>query len=427
MRPGAAGIRVHTDKAAFRGQLVECPQHLTPKIAIMKIVHVINDLDIGGAETMLCRLLSVGGSTVRHGAVVSMLPPGVLKPRIDEIGVPVHSLDFGRGLPKPRAFGRFWSTFRGLSGDLMQGWMYHGNLAATLGARIAKGRQPVIWNIRHSLHDISKEKPGTAALIRLGARLSRIPGAIIYNSVTSARQHEALGYATARTRIIPNGLDCEEFKPRPERKARIRQEIGCSATGVVMGMIARNHPMKNTEGLLEALMTLTSGGSDLHLVLVGPGHDGSTEPLATRIRDLGLHDRITLLGARDDIATLMAALDFLVLPSTWGEGFPNVLAEAMASGLPCVATDVGDSALVVDKHGIIVPAEDKNALLAAIKSLANLSADERDTLGRGARAWIRDEFSIEEVGRRYEALYAEILKADLPATRSEPLRTKRAG
>lgn len=381
----------------------------------MRILHVINGLHVGGAETMLCRLIKAAGPAADHAAVVSVINPGPLARRLEEMGVPVYSLGLSRSLPHPRAVGRLWSTFRGLSGDLVQGWMYHGNLVGSLGARIVKGRQPVIWNIRHSLHDIKLEKPITASLIRLGARLSRTPRAIIYNSATSARQHEELGYDRSRSRVIPNGLDCEQFKPRPEERQAVRRQVGFPEQATVIGMIARSHPMKNTDGLLRSLAALSARGRDFHLLLVGRGHDGADLSLVARIRDLGLTDRVTLLGERHDVAALMSALDLLVLPSLWGEGFPNVLAETMASGVPCVTTDIGDSAHVVGEHGIVVPPGDIEALAAGIERLAALGAEERAALGQAARASIRDRFSIDEIRRRYEELYAETLNVPLPA------------
>lgn len=375
----------------------------------MRVLHVITDLDIGGAEMSLYRLLAVSGPSIDHEAVISMMRAGVLRESIEGLGVPVRSLDLSRGLPGPGSAARAWSVFRGLSGDLLQGWMYHGNIAATLGARIVKGRQPVIWNIRHSLHDIKKEKRLTAGLIRLGARLSGMPGAIIYNSEVSARQHEAIGYARARRKVIPNGVDCDEYKPCPERRAAMRQAIGCSETVTLVGMIARNHPMKNAEGLLRAVSKLTPGHPDLHLLIAGRGHDWQNQDLAAKVQELGLAGRVSLLGERRDVADVMPALDILVLPSSWGEGFPNVVAEAMASGVPCVVTDIGDSAMVVGDHGIVVAADDDEALRSGVHHLIDIEADRRRALGAAGRKRIRERFSIEEVGRCYSSVYEEAL------------------
>ena len=375
----------------------------------MKVLHVITDLEIGGAEMSLCRLLATSEPEARRqAAVVSMICPGALRDSIEGLGVPVCSLNLGRALPGPRSILRTCSVFRGLSADLLQGWMYHGNIAATFGARIVKGRQPVIWNIRHSLHDIRKEKRLTARLIRLGARLSKTPSAIIYNSVVSAEQHEAIGYAPARRHVIPNGVDCSEFAPLPGRHTETRAALGCPPSATLLGMIARNHPMKNIEGLLRAFARLVPVHEDLYLVVAGRGHDWQNQPLVAVIERLGLTKHVTLLGERRDIADLMAALDLLVLPSSWGEGFPNVVAEAMACGVPCVVTDIGDSAKVVGDCGVVVPPDD-DALHAGIERLIEIGPTCRHRLGDDARQRIREHFSIEEVGRRYRALYEETL------------------
>ena len=129
------------------------------------------------------------------------------------------------------------------------------------------------------------------------------------------------------------------------------------------------------------------------------------------MRELGLSSRVTLLGERDDIAALVAGFDIAALPSAWGEGFPNVLGEAMASGVPCVATAVGDCAWVLGPHGIIVPPRQSEDLAAALGRLIELGTDARHRLGLAGRAWIIEHFSIQDVARQYEALHLEVSAA----------------
>jgi glycosyltransferase involved in cell wall biosynthesis len=286
--------------------------------------------------------------------------------------------------------------------------MYHGNLAATVGSWSLPERPPVIWNVRHSLHDLALEKPLTRLIIRLSARLSRLPRAIIYNSRVSAAQHQGLGFDAGRAVVIPNGFDTARFKPRPDGKARLCQELTIDPDRIVIGMIARNHPMKDPGNLMRAVALLRASGRAVHLVIVGREMDRTSPELDALARAAGLISDLTLLGERRDIPALIAGFDIAAVPSAWGEGFPNVLGEAMASGIPCVATDVGDCTWVVGPHGLIVPPRQSEALANALARLIDLGADARRQLGLAARARILQHFSIQEVVRQYEALHLRI-------------------
>jgi glycosyltransferase involved in cell wall biosynthesis len=267
----------------------------------------------------------------------------------------------------------------------------------------------VIWNIRHSVHDLALEKRLTRAIIRLCARLSRLPRAIVYNARVSAAQHRALGFAAGRAVVIPNGFDTARFRPRPDAKAWLCRELAIDPALTLVGMIARNHPMKDPGNLLRAVALLQArGGAAVHLVIVGDGLDHTNAELGALVRELGLCPRVTLLGERNDVPALVAGFDIAVLPSAWGEGFPNMLGEAMASGVPCVATDVGDSTWVVGAHGLIVPPRQSEALADALARLIGLGADARRQLGLAGRARIVQHFSIQEVARQYEALHLKV-------------------
>ncbi len=181
----------------------------------------------------------------------------------------------------------------------------------------------------------------------------------------------------------------------------------------VVGLVARYDPMKDHENFLRAAASVVKQRPGIHFVLVGQGVDKSNEELITEIRNHNISLNLHLLGTRHDIRNIMPALDMLVLSSAFGEGFPNVLGEAMAAGVPCIVTNVGDAPMIVAETGRVVPAKDAAALAAAIREVADMPVEERRRLGRAARRRIEECFSLPSVGRQYEGLYRE-LTASLP-------------
>jgi glycosyltransferase involved in cell wall biosynthesis len=396
------------------------------KSSLVRVLHTITDLDVGGAETMLCRLLAAGQRTKFEPVVVSLMNPGALASQIEALSVSIETLGMPRRMPSLATLFRLVRSARAIRPDLLQGWMYHGNLAATVSAWAIGRPLPVLWNIRHSVHDLAHEKPLTRSIIRLGAALSRLPRAIIYNSRVSAGQHEALGYVAGRTVVIPNGFDCERFKPSADAKARLCQQLEIDPATTIVGMIGRDHPMKDPVNLITALGLLEREASEVHLAIVGRGYDGGNGTLARAIRCAGMASRVSLLGERHDIPSIVAGLDIAVVPSAWGEGFPNVLGEAMASGVACIATDIGDCAWIVGDAGLIVPPADSQALAEALRGLIELGPEGRHRLGQAGRARTLKHFSIREIVRRYEELY-ETIMADGQMVRDAAGRSPCAG
>lgn len=371
----------------------------------MRILHVITGLDTGGAETMLLKLLTVHVSAGVECAVVSLGGEGTLGPRIGALGVPVLGLGLSRRMPNPAALLTLLRFVRRFDPQLIQGWMYHGNLAASLAGLGTRRRVPVNWSIRQSLYDLAAERPATAILIRLGARLSRRPAAIIYNSETSAAQHEALGYAATDRHVIPNGFDCDAFRPSEATRQRVRAALGIAEDAVVIGLIARWHPMKDHRTFFEAAAPVAARHPSARFLLAGSGISADEPGLTQLIAEHGLQSRVLLLGERADVAELTAALDIACSASARGEGFANVIGEAMASGVPCVVTDVGDSARIVGATGIVVPARAPAALADAIGGLIDAGPERRRELGAAARRRVETEFSLPAVAERYLELY----------------------
>jgi glycosyltransferase involved in cell wall biosynthesis len=367
-----------------------------------RILHVITGLNVGGAETMLCKLLSASSSAYEH-CVVSLAPAGPVADRITSLGVPVYSLGLRAAAPSPVRIWKLRSLARRIRPDLIAGWMYHGNLMASFaGSAVPDAR--VLWGMRSSLSGLAHRRWRTAAVIWLGKRLSRQPDAIIYASHVARTQHEASGYYAGRSVVIPNGTDCTEFAPNESTRAEVRAELGLEDHSCVIGLVARRHPMKDHDGFLRAAAMVVRDEPTARFLLVGTGvTEGST--LSGLIQELGLKDRVLLLGERSDMPRITAALDIACSASAWGEAFSNAIGEAMACAVPCVVTDVGDSAYLLGDAGIVVPPSNTQAMANAIRRLISTGAAGRRQLGQKARRRIQENFSLPAVAARYEEFY----------------------
>jgi len=371
----------------------------------MKIVHLITGLSTGGAEMMLHKLLSGIDKTDLRSEVVSLTSIGPVGEKIRAMGVPVHTLGMSRSVPNPMAIFTLARWLRQIKPDLIQTWMYHSDLMSGLAAKLA-GNIPVVWGIRHSNLDSEGSKRTTIWTAKTCARFSCwLPVKIVCCSEASRRVHTALGYDSDRMVVIPNGFDLNLFKPDLEGRALIRQKLGISEDTILIGMVGRFDPQKDYYNFIKAAALLQKEIRDVQFLLCGDDITWENQKLSKWIDGTGLNNYFHLLGRRNDIPRIMTALDIASSSSSYGEGFPNVIGEAMACGVPCVVTDVGDSARIVGDTGIVAPPKDPDALALAWKELVEIGKDKRQKLGHDARLRIRENFSLLSVVKRYEELY----------------------
>jgi glycosyltransferase involved in cell wall biosynthesis len=375
---------------------------------LMRIVHVINDLSIGGTEMMLYKLLSRSDRERFEPVVVSLRNRGHLCERIEALGVPIYQVAMHLAFPTVTSCWRLIRLVRQLEPDLIVGWMYHSNLAALVGGAFNNPSVPVIWNIRQSLNGFSYEKRATAALIRLSARLSKWPAKIIYNSRIAAAQHSAIGYDLQNSLVIPNGFLTSQFTPSQEARSSVRKELGVTDETVLIGLIGRYHPVKDHSNFLRAAALLLKSCPDVQFVLCGSGVNWLNPVLCKLIEDLELSERVHLLGQRQDIARIAAALD-IATSSSCAESFPNVIGEAMSCGVPCIVTDVSDLLWIVGETGRVVPPRNPQALAATMQEVVELGPEYRQSLGRAARDRVLKYFPLNEIASLYESLYEELL------------------
>jgi len=380
----------------------------------LRVVHIISGLGVGGAEMMLYKLLRERNPAEIEPLVISLSDVGRLGAGIMELGVPVEclhmSLKSRASLFKaPAAIWRLRSLLKTFAPHVVQTWMYHADLIGGGVSRLTS-RAPVIWNIRASDLETGGIRRSTLMILGLCARLSHsIPAKIVCCSIASGVAHGRLGYAAEKFETIPNGFELDRYTPDAQSYREVREEIGARPDTVIIGLFGRYHPMKGHRDFLTAAAMIRSPDPDhpCHFVLCGEGIDEQNEELSAMVRDLGVGDRVHLLGRRSDMPRLAAGIDVLCSASL-SEGFPNVVGEAMAAGVPCVVTDAGDSAVIVGDTGVVVPPGKPSELAAACTELINMERQQRSALGARARDRVVERFDIKKIAKQYEELYSRV-------------------
>ena len=371
------------------------------------LLHIISSLTTGGAEVQLLRLLTNLSSRGWRSTVICLEHYGEIGAQLREIPVPVHYFAIrGQTFHSLREMWRLRRLVHSLKPSLIQGWMYHGNLAALY---TAPPGVPVLWNVRTGRSDSYKLSLNTAIAAKLGAWLSSRPHAIIYNSQYAVEQHERLGFDSSRTRYIPNGFDPYLYDSAREKRTETRARLGITPETPLIGLIARYHPKKDPLTFLNAAALVRELRPDARFLIAGRGVGPDNLELTARISALGLARSIVLLPNQTNAECILAALDVCVNSSYAHEGFSNVIGEAMLSGVLCAVTDVGSNSFLVQDPRFLAPRRDPQALSDAIMNVLNLSAGEREHLINSNRERMRDGFNIERIASLYESLYATTL------------------
>ena len=360
-----------------------------------KIVYVTAGLGGGGAEAMLARLATARPGVAGEITIVTLLPAEAHMTRLRAAGVEVIELRFDKPGGIATGLLKLARLIAERRPDIVQGWMYYGDLAALVALALSGRRRQthLVWSIRCSAMDWRSYGVLLALVVRACAVLSRWPDLVTANSAVGLKSHLALGYHPRRAQVVANGIDIVEFQPDAVARRAVRTELGIAEDAIVLAHVARVNPMKDHGSFLAAMAALP----DLCALVIGAG----TEKLPAA-------PNLFRLGRRCDVARLFAGADFVVSSSRFGEGFSNVLAEGMACGLPAVATDVGDAKLIVGDAGLVVPPGSPDALAAAIRTLAAESPAARAERGSRARARIVENFAMGHAIERYVELYESL-------------------
>jgi glycosyltransferase involved in cell wall biosynthesis len=375
----------------------------------LRIHFIITGLAAHGAEIMLCKLLSRIDRDLFDPEVISLMDMGDLGEGLQNNGISVKYLNMRRSTPDPVKFCRLARIIREFNPDLVQTWMYHSDLLGGLAAKLV-GKMPVVWNIRNSNLEPGSSKSTTIMTVKACARLSRyLPDKIICCAETARTLHESLGYDPRKMVFIPNGFDTTEFKPNKQARYDIREELGISREAVIIGMVARFDPQKDIMTFIKAARVISDKRPGIQFILCGDDMSSDNKTLSAWINECGLQSTIHLVGHRKDVPRMTAAFDIATLSSAYGEAFSNSIGEAMACGIPCVATDVGDARHIVADTGKIVSIRQPEALATAWEEMLAPGMETLQALGERARERVITSFSLEHVVRQYENIYKNLL------------------
>jgi glycosyltransferase involved in cell wall biosynthesis len=375
----------------------------------LRVVHLISGLEVGGAEKTLHQIALGLRDRGFDVTVASLTRVGPIGRQIAAEGVPVLSLGMRRGSPSPSGFLRLVGHLRRLSPDVLQTWLYHADLLGAVAGR-AVGVPAIAWNLRTSKLDLSPYRRLSRWTLAACARLSRLPDVVIVNSEAGRDSHAGLGYRPRRWVVIPNGFDLDLFRPDPAARAAFRREIGAKDGEILVGLIARFDPAKDHGTFLRAAGLLARRRPDVRFLMVGEGVTVQNATLSGLIKAEGLSEKVWLLGLRDDLPRVYAGLDIEALSSR-AEGLPNVVGEAMAAGVPCVVTDVGDARRMVGETGVVILPGDAEALAAGLERLVAEGAETRRRRGVRARQRVAEEYGLARIVDRYAELYQELGEA----------------
>jgi glycosyltransferase involved in cell wall biosynthesis len=371
---------------------------------VIKVTHIITGLASDGAEKMLHRLIAGMDSRVFESEVISLTDLGPMAGKMEASGASVRALGMKRGIVNPFRLLRLATWLRQSAPQVIQTWMYHADLIGGLAAKLV-GLPTVMWNIRHTELHAATDRRHTIWTAYACARLShRLPRRIVCCSEASRRFHASIGYASDRMQVIPNGFDLDRFKSDQMERIKVREALGIPLAAPVIGLVARKHPIKDHRNFMQAAGLLHREFPEVRFLLCGEHVTSDNEEFRAWAESAGIQDVCHLLGQREDVPRILNALDIATSASS-GEAFPNVIAEAMACGVPCVVTDVGDSRYIVGETGRVVAPKTPAALAQACKELLEAGSENRRRLGLAARERIRQNFGLAAVIKQYQDLY----------------------
>jgi glycosyltransferase involved in cell wall biosynthesis len=374
----------------------------------MKIIHIITTLNDGGAEATLMRLCE--GDVRNIHIIISLSDDGKYGPLLKSKGFKVYKLNMSSNWPSPIAFLRLMRLLKSEKPHIVQTWLYHADLLGGLTAFLC-GINTVVWGIHNSMLDPNKTKKKTFFIIKILAKLSWIlPSRIVVCAESARIAHSIMGYNSKIMHFIPNGYDLSDFKYLHHDGIKIRNTFNISKDIPLLGTVGRYDPYKDHSNLLHALALVKNYIPEFKIILVGSRIDYNNSHLIQLIKKLNLENYVLLLGPRNDIPSIMSALDLHILSSS-SEGFPNVVAEAMACETPCIVTDVGDASFIIGDTGWVVPPQNYEALAVAIRSaITEIRALSWSDRCAKSRYRILSNFSIENMVKSYNYVWNDVVK-----------------
>lgn len=368
---------------------------------IPKTIFLTRSLDRGGAERQLV-VLAKGLASRGHAVSVAVFyGGGVYVAELAGAGVRVINLGKqGRWDILP-FLNRLVGLLRKERPEVLHSYLSVPNVLVAVLKPLLQGTR-IVWGVRASNVDLSRYDWLSSLAYALERRLARFADCIISNSDAGKRYAVANGFPEDKMKVIPNGIDTDYFRFDSEGRRQLRSAWGVGMHEILVGLVGRLDPMKGHPTFIEAASRIVRERRDVRFVCVGGGPADYARVLKQRVADLGLSNQLIWIGSRDDMPAIYSALDIATSSSSYGEGFSNAIAEAMACGVPCVVTDVGDSALIVGRKVSIVAPDDHGALATEIQGLANLLPEQRREMGEACRARVVSEFGVDRLVQRTE-------------------------
>lgn len=369
---------------------------------------MITSLETGGAQFVLQRLIQFWQDPADSHRVICLGGEAPLAGRLRTMGVAVECLNLPSNIGALGSLPRIAGAIRAAKPDLVQTWLYHADLLGSLAAHRA-GVKSVVWGVHHTLSGADSLRSSTWPILYSLVLLARfLPVRIITCAESALRSHASFGYPMGKMLCIPNGIDTSEFKPDAKAAASLRDELGLPGSCVLIGMFARFHPQKDHLTLLRAMRIAMGRHPELHMVLSGAGITQDNPHFQEVMVAAGVSSRVHLLGPRNDMPRLHAAVDLVTLSAAFGEAMPLTLAEGMACATPCVSTDVGDAAHLLAGTGRLVPARNPEALAEAWLETLELPRQKRLELGRQARSRVVAAYDVRGMAAAYRKLYRSL-------------------
>jgi glycosyltransferase involved in cell wall biosynthesis len=373
----------------------------------MRVAFVAHSLRPGGSERQLITL-ATGLAEAGHDVIVIVFRGGgAFESELREADIDCYELDRRVSWYGPHGIRRMVQILRAWQPDVVHSYLSLPNLVVA-GLRPVLGRAKLAWGVRAAEVVEGFDRLSRAALGATVA-LSRVPDVIIANSEAGYRYHVRRGYPERKMVVIENGIDTDRYAPDPVGRKRLRRELGVRDEERLVGLVARLDPVKDHATFLEAAALVAGEEPDVRFVCVGAAEGSLRAPFDLLARKRGITDRLHWLRDRSDMSAVYSALDIGCLSSI-SEGFPNVVAEAMACGTPCVVTDVGDAARIVEGTGVVVPPRRPPALAAGIRKLIP-QVGMNDGLGEAVRATILEYYSAPRLVNRTVALFDRTMRS----------------
>ena len=371
-----------------------------------QLLFLLRSLNYGGTERQLmtlARRLHEKGESV---AVITLYPHGAFRENLEAAGVQIFSLEKLTRWDVVGFIGRLIGLVRELRPAILHGYLGTSNILTVLLKPLFPGIR-IVWGVRASNMDLNQYGWVDRALYRLERALSCFADLIIVNSYSGLDHAVGHGFPRKKMRVIPNGIDTDQFRPDPESGKQFRKDWGIGEKEHLICLVGRLDPMKGHPTFLKAAALLTRERTDVRFLCVGNGPQPYQSWLRSMSEELGLGKRLLWLSSAENMSAIYNAMDVMTSSSSFGEGFSNAIGEAMACGVPCVVTDVGDSKRIVGDFGEVVPPANPSALAQAwSRTLTPHENEERRR--RQIRTRIMEQYGLHALANQTAAALKEI-------------------